>query len=398
MSKPSEVVHGFGVFPHRGLTLTGGRGSWVETEDGQRLLDAGGASYGTGNVGHAHPRVVQALQGGATGLTHASQVFAHPARSALVDRLRELAGPWAGRVFLSNSGTEAVECAIKTALVHTGRNRLVAFEQGFHGRTLGALSATHKPRYRAPFHARMGETTFVPYGDAEALAGALGDDVAAVLVEPVQGEGGVRVPPEGFLPAVQRACREAGALLIVDEVQTGLGRTGHDLAIHQEGVEADLVCLAKSLAGGLPLGATIAHERLDPLGRGLHGTTFGGSPLACQAALAVLSILEDEQLAEQANHLGQRTQAAIQDADHPLVREMRGRGLMLGIELGARATPVLQAMQRDGVLALPGGDSVVRLLPPLVITEEEADRISEAVLDALDTVQASYQQQAEASS
>ncbi len=390
MSPPSEVTHGFGVFPHRGLTLTRGQGTTVWDDQDRAYLDAGGASYGTMNVGHAHPRVVEAIEQASQGLTHTSQVFAHPARSQLTEALLDLAGPWAGRVFLSNSGTEAIEAAIKTAVATTGRSELVAFEGGFHGRSLGALAATHRPSYRAPFQERLGATRFTPWGDLEALAGQLDEDVAAVLLEPVQGEAGVRPAPDGFLEAVVDLAREAGALVILDEVQTGLGRTGHDLALHGAGVKPDLVCLAKSLAAGLPLGATIAHERIDPLGKGQHGTTFGGSPVACQAALAVLGILDDEGLAHQAQAQGQRLHEGLAGIDSGLIRQVRSQGLMVGVELGVRATPVLKALQTDGVLALPAGDNVLRFLPPLTLDDEGVDRLVGATEDALATVQARY--------
>jgi acetylornithine/LysW-gamma-L-lysine aminotransferase len=335
MSEPSEVEHGFGVFPHRGLELVDGQGARLRTGEGRTFVDAGGASYGTANVGHSHPRLDEAIDEAQQGLLHASRTFANPERSRLVARLRELVGPWADRVFLSNSGTEAVEAAIKAALVHADGSRLVAFEHAFHGRSLGALAATHEPRYREPFGDRLGETTFVPYGDLDALEEALGSDVAAVIVEPVQGEAGVRVPPEGFLAGVVERAREAGALSIVDEVQTGLGRTGHDLAIHRRRSQPDLVCLAKSLAGGLRLGATIQHERWPELGKGRHGTTFGGSPVACAAANAVLDVLDEHELADRARRRGAQLVDELAALDDPLVRDVRSRGLMIGVHRGA---------------------------------------------------------------
>ncbi len=386
MSRPVEVRRGLGVFPFRGLKLVEGEGSWVVDASGRRFLDAGGASYGTGNVGHAHPRVVKAVREASEGLLHTSQVFANPHRSRLVADLASRVGQWAGRVFLSNSGAEAVEAAIKTAMVRSGGSRLVAFEGGFHGRTLGALSATHKPAYRDPFGERLGETTFVPFGDVDALRGALGEDVAAVLVEPVQGEAGVRVPPDGFLQDVVEASREAGVWSIVDEVQTGVGRTGHDLAVHREGVEPDCVCLAKSLAAGLPLGATVFNRRRRGLGKGLHGSTFGGSPAACRVASAVLEVLEEQRLSERARERGRALREAVEGLGDPLVREVRGRGLMIGVELEVACTPVLKQMQAEGVLALPGGEDAVRFLPPLCLSPEEVDRIVEALAGALERV------------
>lgn len=395
MTRPEEVRRGLGVFPYRGLTLVDGQGCRVEDEEGNVYLDAGGASYGTGNVGHGNPRVVDALQEASEGLLHTSQVFANPQRSRLVDKLASLAGSWAGRVFLSNSGTEAVEAAIKSAVVQTGGSRLVAFEGGFHGRTLGSLSATHKPAYREPFQERLGETTFVPYGEVDALEEALGEDVAAVLVEPVQGEAGVRVPPDGFLKDVVAAARDAGAWSIVDEVQTGLGRTGHDLAVHGAGVEPDCVCLAKSLAAGLPLGATVFHRQRRGLEKGLHGSTFGGSPAACRVASAVLEVLEGASLSRRARERGRDLVDALEGLEDPLVHEVRGRGLMIGVELAVAPTPVLKALQAEGVLALPGGEDAVRLLPPLVLSREEADRIVETFSTALERVRRSKHAPAE---
>jgi acetylornithine/LysW-gamma-L-lysine aminotransferase len=388
--RPADIEHGFGVFPDRGLQLVDGDDVHVTTADGTQLLDAGGASYGTANVGHAHARVEAAIEDARKGLTHASRTFSHPQRARLVDELRHLVGPWAHRVFLANSGTEAIEAAIKTAMVQTGRSQLVAFERGFHGRSLGALAATHEPRYREPFADRLGETTFVPYGDTEALREALDEDVAAVLVEPIQGEGGVRLPPNGFLPEVIGCAREVGAISVVDEIQTGLGRTGAELAIHRDDLEPDLVTVAKSLAAGLPLAATISHERVGTLDRGQHGTTFGGNPVACRVAREVLAILEEENLAGRARRQGDRLADALSALDHPLLGEVRGRGLMIGLELSVRPTTVLQALQREGVLALPGGGSALRLLPPLTVRYCHLREIVDGIAASLDRVADRY--------
>lgn len=391
MTRPSEVEHGWAVFPFRGLELVSGKGSTVTDAAGRSYLDVGGANYGTMNVGHAHPRVVAAIERAAPSLTHLSQVFAHPVRSAFVDAVRAMAGPWAGRVFLSNSGSEAVEAAIKLAMATTGRAGLVAAEGGFHGRTLGALAATHKAVYRGPFEGRLGPTTHVPFNDADALTEAVSDATAAVVLEPVQGEGGVRAAEPAFLQAARDLSTDHGALLVLDEVQTGIARTGTDLAVHAYGIEPDVVCLAKSVAAGLPLGVTIAHERLGALGTGLHGSTFGGSPLACAAGLEVLGILADEALAEAARVEGDRLAKGLARLDHDLLREVRARGLMIGIELATTATPVLRALQAGGVLALPAGENVVRLLPPLVLTDDEADRTVSELGQALDAVAARFE-------
>ncbi|MDX1611872.1 MAG: aminotransferase class III-fold pyridoxal phosphate-dependent enzyme, partial [Candidatus Thermoplasmatota archaeon] len=255
---------------------------------------------------------------------------------------------------------------------------------------LGALAATHAPRYRAPFQARLGETRFAPYGEVQALTERLDEQVAAVLIEPVQGEGGARRPPQGFLAEVVERAHEVGALVVVDEVQTGLGRCGEPLAIHGEGVQPDLVCLAKSLAAGLPLGATVAHERLEGLARGLHGTTFGGNPVACQAALAVLDVLDAEGLADRARTHGEQLVQGLEALGHDLLRDVRGQGLLVAADLGVRATPVLQALQARGVLALPAGQGTLRFLPPLVIQEDEVARLIQETGAALDQVAQRY--------
>jgi predicted acetylornithine/succinylornithine family transaminase len=325
-------------------------------------------------LGHAHPRLVAAIAEQAGRLIHCSNLYHHPLQGALAARLAEISG--LPRVFFCNSGTEAIEAAIKLARAwarargEEGRAGLVALHQGFHGRTLGALSVTSQESYRAPFEPLVPGVRFVPPGDAEALRAAVGRDTAAVLIEPVQGEGGVRCLEPAFLAAARAACDAAGALLVFDEVQCGLGRTGRWFAFQEHGVMPDLLCIAKPLGGGLPLGALLgSEETARVLGAGAHGSTFGGGPLACRAALEFLAVVEEEELLARVTLTGERAMTALRDlaAAEPAIREIRGRGLMIGIELNRPAAPVVAALRDRGYLVGSCRGDVLRLLPPYTI-------------------------------
>jgi acetylornithine/LysW-gamma-L-lysine aminotransferase len=276
------------------------------------------------------------------------------------------------RVFLCNSGTEAVEGALKIARLRTGRPGIVAAMRGFHGRTMGALSTTWNKTYRSPFEPLLPHVTHIPYNNPERLAEALNDTIGAVILEPVQGEGGVYPAQEGYLQAAQALCQANGSLLIIDAVQTGFGRTGTFFGFEQDGIRPDLVCLAKSIAGGLPMGAVLMSENIGPLPPASHGSTFGGSPLACAAGLAVLDVLENSDLIARAGRLGSLVLEHLQqNLTGAVVREVRGRGFLIGIELRSKVAPVLGELQARGVLALPAGPTVLRLMPPLVISEDD---------------------------
>jgi len=287
------------------------------------------------------------------------------------------------RVFLCNSGAEAIEAAIKFARLSTGRTGIVAAMRGFHGRTMGALSATWTGEYRKPFEPLVPDFSHVPYNDAGALERAVGDGTAAVLLEAVQGEGGVHPAAPEFLAAAQDWCLERGALLILDEVQTGYGRTGRLFAAEHYGVTPDLLCVAKSMAGGLPMGGCLIGPRVQNLRPLVHGTTFGGNPLACAAALATLDIMERDCLPERAARLGAHLLEELRRIESPAIRQVRGLGLLVGVELKSKVSPVLQQLQARGVLALPAGSTVLRLLPPLVIEEDDLDRVIDAVREVL---------------
>ena len=294
----AERTWGLEVYPKRDLTLVRGKGAEVWDDRGRRYLDCV-AGIGVASVGHANPVVARAIADQARTLVTCPGIFYNDQRALLLEKLASIAPPGLTRAFLCNSGAEAVEAALKFARVATGRTGIVSAMRAFHGRTMGALSATFRKDYREPFAPLVPGFSFVPFNDAEKMRAAVGEDTAAVVLEPVQGEGGVRPAEAGYLRAVRALCDETGALLILDESQTGFCRTGRMFACERYGVEPDLLCLAKAIAGGVPMGAVLAGDRLPPL-VGKHGTTFGGNPLACAAALAAIQFMEDERLADRA--------------------------------------------------------------------------------------------------
>jgi acetylornithine aminotransferase len=365
------------------LTLVRGAGAQVWDEDGNSYVDLV-AGIATNALGHAHPAVVEAVSRQVATLGHTSNLVANEPSVQLAERLLQLTGR-DGKVFFSNSGAEANEAAFKIAR-RTGRPHLVAAHGAFHGRTLGALALTGQPDKRAPFEPLPAGVSFVPYGDAGALRSAVGPDTAAVFLEPLLGEAGVVPPPEGYLATARQATTEAGALLVLDEVQTGIGRTGAWFAHQSVGVEPDVLTLAKGLGGGLPIGACIAFgDAATLLSAGQHGSTFGGNPVSCAAALAVLETIERDDLCGHAKRLGERIVAGINELGHPLVDHVRGEGLMLGVVLTAPVAAAVEKAARDNgfLVNAPAGD-VVRLVPPLVLTDEQADAFLAALPAVLD--------------
>jgi acetylornithine aminotransferase len=357
------------------IALVRGEGAWVWDDAGTRYLDLL-AGIAVNALGHAHPAIVRAVAEQAATLGHTSNLAITEPALRLSERLALLADPMGrARVFLCNSGAEANEAAFKLARL-TGRTRMVAAAGGFHGRTMGALALTGQPAKADPFRPLPGEVTFVPYGDAEALAAAVDETVAAVVLEPIQGEAGVVVPPPGYLAAARRTTARVGALLILDEVQTGIGRTGRWLAHHapaHEGIRPDVVTLAKGLAGGLPIGAMIRldHPQVPAFAPGMHGSTFGGNPISAAAALAVLDTIAADRLLDNARERGTQLRAGL--ADVPGVVQVRGAGLLLGVVLDEPIAKAVEAAARAaGVLVNAAAPDVVRLAPPLVLTEEQA--------------------------
>ena len=381
---PEALMNTFG--PPK-LALVRGEGTHVWDEDGKEYVDLL-AGIAVNSLGHGHPALVGAVTEQLRTLGHVSNFFTTGPQVELAERLLALLGDAAaqqgGKVFFANSGAEANEGAFKLTR-RTGRTHVVVAEGGFHGRTMGALALTSKAAYREPFEPLPGDVTFVPYGDADALAAAVTDETAAICLEPIQGEAGVVVPPEGYLAAARRTADEHGALLWFDEVQSGIGRTGDWLAHLRHGVAPDVVTLAKGLGGGFPIGAVIGVGRTaDLLQPGNHGTTFGGNPVACAAALAVLDTIEAEGLLEHVTVLGQKIRDGL--AADPRVTEVRGEGLLIGLDLASEsAAAVVQAAQDAGFIINMTTPQRIRLAPPLVLTDDDAAAFLQAwpgILDA----------------
>ncbi|HKN06187.1 MAG TPA: aminotransferase class III-fold pyridoxal phosphate-dependent enzyme [Thermoplasmata archaeon] len=368
----------FAASASKRLTLVRGSGARLWDEAGRAYVDLG-ATHGVGNLGSSPPEVVRAIEAQAKELLYLGSGYSNPVRTAFIDRLLSLLPASFGSVFLSNSGTEAAEAALKIARSVTGRTQIVAAMRGFHGRTMGALSATWRRELKEPFEPLVPGFVHVPLNDVAALEAAVDETTALVLLEPVQGEGGVHVATEGYLRAARAATERAGSLLAFDEVQTGLGRTGRMFAFERWGIVPDVLLLAKSLAGGLPIGATVVASEVVPRFRGSHHSTFGGNPLACAAGLAALNYLVREHLPERAERLGTRGLARLGSLPPEKVREVRGLGLMIGVEFREKVAPYLAELESRGFLAISAGSTVMRLLPPLVITDEDWEASLEAI-------------------
>jgi len=359
--------------------------------DGALLYDADGREYidclagiGVASVGHGNARLAAAVAEQAARLIVCPQNLGNDVRARFMEELFTFVRPPLTRAFLSNSGTEANEAALKWARMATGRSRFVAVKRGFSGRTMGVLPLTWEPKYREPFQNGDSPVTFVTLGDEAELEAAVTDETAAVLMEPIQGESGIRPAPESYLRKARELTRERGALLILDEVQCGVGRTGTFLASEPSGVDADIVTLAKGLAGGVPIGATLMTDAVAAaMPAGGHGTTFGGNPLSAAAGLAVLAELRERDLMSRAVELGGRLVAGLSALGDPRVVEVRGRGLMVGMELSVPVAPLVSALLAEGVVTTSGGSHTVRFLPPLVIEERQVDEVVRRVQRAL---------------
>ncbi len=369
------------------VALVRGQGAWVWDADGRRYIDLL-AGIAVNVLGHAHPAVVEAVTRQVATLGHTSNLYAHEPGLRLAERLLGLAGR-DGRVFFANSGAEANEAALKLSR-RTGRQRVVTTEGAFHGRTFGALSLTAQPAKQEPFRPLVPGVVAVPYGDSAALAGELDDRTAAFFVEPVQGEAGVVLPPPGYLSCARELTRGVGSLLVVDEVQTGIGRSGAWFAYQHTEIEPDVVTLAKGLGGGLPIAAMLCFDAAASLlTPGSHGSTFGGNPVAAAAALAVLDTIEADGLLDRARELGARICDGVRRIEHPLVAEVRQAGLLIGVVLTEPSAGALEAvLRRAGFLTNAAAPDVLRLAPPLVLTDADADEFLAALPGALDTVEA----------
>jgi acetylornithine/N-succinyldiaminopimelate aminotransferase len=382
----AAIMPNYGVPP---VAISRGAGCLVWDADGREYLDLI-AGIAVSSLGHAHPAIVEAVSRQVAAVAHTSNLFLHEREIELAERLLSLLAA-DGRVFFANSGTEANEAALKLVLRIQGPSRpvIVAAEGGFHGRTLGALSLTGKESIRAPFGPYGRTVRFVPYGDADALRAAVGADVAAVFLEPTLGESGVVPPPAGYLPAAREICDQAGALLVLDEIQSAIGRTGIWFAHQAEGVRPDVLTLAKGLGGGLPIGACVGLGACGTgFAKGDHGSTFGGNPVACAAALAVLEVIERDGLLAHVTDVGAHLAAGLEAVRHPLLASVRGTGLWLALVLTADVAGQVEAAARQaGFLVNAVQPNAVRLAPPLILSAAQAGQVTAALPGILDAIQ-----------
>ena len=382
-SSEQEKSFGIGVYASRGITLAKGSGATIWDDQGREYIDCT-AGIGVASVGHGNVELVEAIEKQARDLITCAGVFPNDTRGQCMEKLVSISPEGLDRVFLCNSGTESIEGAIKFARQSTGRSNVVSAMRGFHGRTLGALSATAKKDYQEPFQPLVPGFVHAPYNRIDAFDQVINENTAAVVLELVQGEGGVRPADREFVSAVAEFCSSRGALLIIDEIQTGFCRTGRMFACEHYGVTPDILCLAKGMAGGVPMGAILVNDKVKTA-IGTHGSTFGGNPLACAAFLATVKIMEQQELAQRAAELGDEFVRKLIENQPKIVREVRHLGLMIGIELRKKAIPIIKQMQEQGILVLPAGSTVIRLLPPLVIEKKQLDVALEALVSVLHT-------------
>jgi acetylornithine/LysW-gamma-L-lysine aminotransferase len=373
------------VFSKKPVVITRGKGALVWDNNGREYVDCS-SSYGVAALGHCHPKIVEAIKVQAEQLITCHSCYYNDKRAEFIQKLVKITPKGLDKAFLSNSGAESVECAIKLARKATGKTEIIALMGGYHGKTMGALSATWDKKYREPFMPLIPEVKHVGPDNSVKVGEAITDKTAAILMEPIRGEGGIRVPPDGYIQQVREICNRRGVLLIFDEVQTSFGRTGKNFGCENWGVTPDIICLAKPFAGGLPIGITIAKENIMSAFKvGEHSTTFSGSPLVCAAGCAAIDVLVEEKLADKAALNGKyfKTQLEGLAEKHNIIKEIRGLGLMLGMELRYDVYGVLAKTLNRGVLLIDAGRTVVRLLPPLVITKPQIDRIVKALDEAL---------------
>ncbi len=379
-TKDLENTYELPVYPRRDLVLVRGKAARLFDDQGREYIDCA-ANVGVSNIGHGNEAVAKAIYEQYLTLGNCYSMFYNPVRARLAEKLVSMAPEKLTKVFFCNSGAEAVEGAIKFARATTGKREIIAAMRGFHGKTMGALAATWGPDYQKPFEPMLAGMKHVPFNNLNKLEAAIGEGTAAILLEIIQGEGGVRPAKKEFIQQVRDLCDAKGLLLIMDEVQTGFGRTGTLFACEQYAVP-DLLCLAKAIAGGIPMGAVLCSDAVTVPAKS-HTSTFGGNPMACAAALASLEVIEKEGLAERAGELGRYFLEGLRAIQSDKIREIRGLGLMIGLELKEKAGPYVQRLMEKGVIALLAGATVIRLLPPLVINREEVDTVIQALEEVL---------------
>ena len=371
-----EDLYGAGTYHKRKLVIVRGQGARLWSQEGKEYIDCIGGQ-GAANIGHQNPYVNKALQEQSQKLINCTELFYNDQRALLLETLARLTPPRISRFFFCNSGAESIEGAFKFARLATGRTEIIATMRGYHGKSMGALSAIWNKEYRESFEPLVPGFSHVPFDNLDKTCWAITDKTAAFIVEPVQGESGVRPGSHDYFQGVEAHCRKTGTVLILDEVQTGFCRTGKMFASEHFGIEPDILCLAKSLGGGVPMGAIGISEAVSAkLFKLAHTSTFGGNPLACAAANAAIRYMEDFQLAQRAQDLGQEFMAELRKIDSPKIREVRGLGLIVGIELKEKSGPYIQQLMERGILVLGAGPTVIRYLPPLVIEREDLKRVA----------------------
>jgi acetylornithine/LysW-gamma-L-lysine aminotransferase len=363
------------LFWKRPVVIDYGEGVYLYDTENNQYLDCT-SNYGVAITGHSHPKVVQAIKDQTEKLISCHGTFYNQSKSLFLEKLSEMAPKSLNKYYFSNSGTEAVEYALKLARKATGKKGFIGMMNGFHGKTMGSLSLTWNKKYRTPFMPLLQDVSHVPFGKSERLLEKITEDTAAVILEPIQGESGIIIPPEGYLREVRDICTDKGVLMILDEIQTGTGRTGKFLAAEHSGIEPDVVCLSKALASGFPLGATLSTEEVtSKLKIGDHSSTFGGNPLACAAGKATLDVIDEEKLIKKASSVGSYLLTELQDLKkYSSVRDVRGKGMMLAVEMKFDVLNVIMGSLEKGLLVLEAGRNVIRLLPPIVMTKRDADK------------------------
>lgn len=376
-----ENKYSTNVYSMKNIAIVKGKGAKLWDVNGKKYIDCG-INYGVSNIGHCNKDVINAIKKQAEKLIFVGPTIYNDQRSKLFKKLEKITPKNMCKSFLCNSGTEAVEAALKFSRASTKRTEIISTKRAFHGRTLAALSTTWNPKYRKPFQPLFPGCKFIKYNDIEALKETINKDTASVILEPIQGEGGVHIPSKDYLSEVRKICTENGTLLILDEVQTGFGRTGKMFACEHFNVLSDIMCVAKSLGGGFPIGACIMSNEVEII-KYSHGSTFGGNPLACAAALASIDFILKENLPKRAEKRGKYFIDLLNDINSSKIREVRGLGLMIGIELKHKAGKYLNKLLENGIIAIPSGSNIIRFLPPLVIEKEKIDFVVDTLKDVL---------------
>jgi len=373
MNEDTNEENLIGVYSRLPVTPVSGDGVKIEDAEGKGFLDFV-AGIAVNSVGHCHPKVVEAIKKQSEKLIHCSNLYHIPSQAKLAKKISEIS--FADKLFFCNSGTEAMEAAIKLARRASDGHEILAAEGSFHGRTIGSLSATWKEKYKKPFKPLVPGFSFVKYGDVKSLEEKISEDTAAVILEPVQGEGGVNIPPEGYLDEVREICDENSTLLVFDEVQTGFGRTGKMFGYQHSNIEPDIMGMAKSLGGGFPIGAMGASKKVaEKLEGSDHASTFGGNPLACEAALASIEVIEEEKLVSRSREMGIYFRDRLKEIDKDWIKDVRGLGLLIALETEGKAADILKRGLNEGILLNKLGDDTLRFVPPLTVKKSQIDRV-----------------------